>query len=110
MEHPGDRTGQGIEESIDDQGVEFVRKGARWTMTCARRDIPQVVEVALGGGALEVNRDATVGREIVDGKAGEHRFGPQDTQRRLRGEPRGLGHGATGSSNHEGSPFLLDTM
>jgi hypothetical protein len=110
FEHTGDRARQGIEEPVDHQGVEFVGEGPRRAMVRASGDIPEVVEVALGVGAPQMDRDAAVGREIVDGEPGEHRFGAQNAQRRPWGRTGGLGDGGAGMGAHGGAPFLLDAV
>jgi hypothetical protein len=71
VEHPGDRARQGIEESVDHQGVQFVGEGAWRAIVRAGGDLPEVVEVALGVGAPQMDRDAAVGGEVVDGEAGK---------------------------------------
>src|SRR5215471_15880405 len=71
-------------------------------MVRAGGDLPEVVEVALGVGAPQMDRDAAVGREVVDGEAGEHRFGAQNAQRRPWGRTRGLGDRDAGMSDHSG--------
>src|SRR5215471_13314955 len=79
-------------------------------MVRAGRDIPEVVEIALGVGPLQMNRDAAVGRKVVDGEAGEHRFGAQDAQRRPGGRTGGLGDRGAGRADHGGAPFLPEAM
>src|SRR5215471_14738476 len=79
-------------------------------MVRAGRDIPEVVEIALGVGPLQMNRDAAVGREIVDGEAGEHRFGAQDAQRRPWGWTGGLRDRDTGRGEHGGAPFRPEAV
>ena len=101
---------EGIEEPVDHQGVEFVGERPRRAIVRAGRDVPEVVEVALGVGAPQMDGDAAVGREIVDGEAGEHRFGAQDAQRRPWGRTGGLGDGGAGRGDHGRAPFRPEAM
>src|SRR5712691_10542890 len=110
FEHTGDRAWQGIEEPVDHQSVEFVGEGPRRAIVRAGGDLPEVVEVALGVGAPQMDRDAAVRREVVDGEAREHRFGAQDAQRRPWGWMGGLGDGDAGMGDHGGAPFLPEAM
>ena len=70
-----------------------------------------VVEVPLGVGALEMDGDAAVGREVVDGEAREHRLGAQDAAAAPVGtDGRCWGTGTLGWVTIGVPPFLPEVV
>jgi len=76
----GSRSRQGIEDLVDDNGIQFVGELARGAIAFVVGNFPPEVELALRICPLDSNSDTPALRERVDGEARQHGLGPQNTE------------------------------
>ena len=80
FEHAGQGARQGIQELVDDERVEFVGEGPRLPIVVVVRHVPAAVEFPLGVGPMQVDGDAAMLGEVMNGEARQHRLRPQDAE------------------------------